>query len=405
MKRPPLWLAAAAVACAWGAVYSAALWIFLFVRRPIHEDVRMTYVAAQAGLHHGWSAIYDESTLRSLSAAFPAPDNVINPVLTYLNPPLLAWLFAPLTLFSEPAAYVLWTLAGLAALAFAWWIAAPYEGVAKVALLLLAIALWPVMLVFYFGQPDALVIALLAGSWWLLKRDRAYAAGAALAVATFLKPQDMALVPLVLLVSGRFRPVAGWMAGCAVLGVLTVLNLGPAGLSSWLEALGRGQGEATHLEYTLAHFFGFGVLTYALWAAQGAAALAVAWWRRSELEVVFAAGILGTTALAFHFHELDYSMLVLPAWLFLRTSPPVWQRLFLLLGIATMQVLTYGPQTTEPVWDVATHAPQLVWDAAWLVILVAGGFAGLPQGASAPGQLRPALATTMASSRPERPAR
>jgi hypothetical protein len=375
------------VACAWGALYSTALWIFLFARRPIHEDVRMTYVAAEAGLRYGWSTIYDENTLRSLSAGFPTPDNVIDPVLTYLNPPLLAWLFSPLTVFSEPVAYVVWTLVCLAALVCAWWIAAPYDGIGKVALLLLAIALWPVMLVFYFGQPNTLVIALLAAAWWLLKRDRAYAAGAALAVATFLKPQDVALVPLVLLVSGRFRPVAGWMAGCAVLGVLTVVNLQGAGLSSWFAALGRGQGEATHLEYTLAHFFGFGAVTYALWAVQGGAALAVAWWRRSELEVVLAAGVLGTTALAFHFHELDYSLLVLPAWLFLRTSPPLWQRLFLLLGIATMQVLTYGPQTTQPLWDVATHAPQLLWDAAWLGILVAGCFAGRQVLVTGQGQL------------------
>ncbi|HET7419908.1 MAG TPA: glycosyltransferase family 87 protein [Candidatus Dormibacteraeota bacterium] len=372
MKRPPLWLAAATVACAWGALYSVVLWIFLFARRPIHEDVRMTYVAAEAGLRYGWSTIYDEGTLRALSAGFPAPDNVINPVLTYVNPPLLAWLFTPLTVFSEPVAYIAWTLVSLAALVAAWWVAAPYGGVARLALLFLAIALWPVMLVFYFGQPNMLVLALLAATWWLIRRERPWVAGVALAAATFLKPQDVALVPVVLLVSGRWRPVASWIAACAALGVLTALNLQGAGLSSWWDALQRGQGEATHLEYTLAHFFGFSPLTYALWAVQGAAAIGIAWWRRSELEVVFAAGIIGTTALAFHFHELDYSLLVLPAWLFLRTSPPVWQRGFLLIGIATMQVLTYGPQTTEPVWDVATHAPQLLFDAAWLAILASG---------------------------------
>lgn len=372
MKRPPLWLAAAAVACAWGALYSAALWTFLFVRRPIHEDARMTYVAAEAGLRYGWSNIYDQGTLRALSAGFPAPDNVINPVLTYLNPPLEAWLYAPLTVFSEPVAYVIWTLVSLAALWFAWWIAAPYDGVAKLAMLLLAVALWPVMLVFYFGQPDALVIALLALAWWLLKRNSAYGAGAALAVASFLKPQAVGLVPVVLLVSGRFRPVVGWLVGCAVLGVLTVLNLQGHGLSAWFQALALGRAEPTHVEYTLAHFFGFGALTYVLWAVQGAVVLAVAWRRRAELEIVFAAGVLGTTALAFHFHELDYSLLVIPAWLFLRTSPPVWQRAFLLPGIVTMQVLTYGPQTTDAVGDVLTHAPQLVWDAAWLGVLLVG---------------------------------
>lgn len=374
-KRPPLWLAAAALASGWGALYSGGLWLHLFAIRPVHEDVRMTYVAAEAGLRYGWASIYDEATLRSLSSAFPWDARVIDPVLTYLNPPLLAWLFAPLTVFSEPIAYALWTLVSLVALVVAWWLAAPYAGLARVALLLLAIALWPVMLVLYFGQPNMLVVALLAGAWWLGARDRPYAAGAALAVATFLKPQNVVLVPLVLLVSGRLRTVIGWLAACAVLGALTAVSLQGSGLAAWWQALQQGQANATHVEYTLAHFFGFSALTYGLWAVQGAAALAVAWWRRSQLELVFAAGILGTAAVAFHFHELDYSLLVLAAWLFLRTSPPVWQRAFLLVGIVTMQVMTYGPQTTQPIWDVATHVPQLVWDAAWLGILVGAALA------------------------------
>ena len=374
-KRPALWLAASAVASGEGALYSAGTWIYLFALRPIHEDVRLTYVAAEAGLRYGWSTVYDEATLRSLSAAFPASERVIDPVYTYLNPPLLAWLFTPLTVFSEPIAYIVWTLVSLGALVVAWRLVAPYQGLANASLLLLAIALWPVLLVFYFGQPDLLVLALLAATWWLLKNDRPASAGAALAVATFLKPQAVALVPVALLVGGRIRPLAGWLAGCAALGVITLATLQGAGLSSWWDGLQRGQAAATHTEYTLAHFFGFGAFTYALWTLQAAAALAVAWWRRSELEIVFAAGILGTTAIAFHFHELDYSLLVLAGWLYLRTSPPVWQRVFLLLGVLTMQVLTYGPQVTQPIWDVATHGPQLLWDAAWLGILVAGALA------------------------------
>jgi hypothetical protein len=38
--RPPLWLAAAAVAAGWGAAYDIGRWIAAFV----------TYVAAEAGL-------------------------------------------------------------------------------------------------------------------------------------------------------------------------------------------------------------------------------------------------------------------------------------------------------------------------------------------------------------------
>src|SRR5437016_3150399 len=99
-------------------------------------------------------------------------------------PPLLAWIFAPLTVFPEPVAYVLWTAISVAALVFAWHLAAPYQGLAKLTLLLVAIGLWPVMQAFYYGQPTFLVIALVAVAWWLIRRDQMLAAGIALALAT-----------------------------------------------------------------------------------------------------------------------------------------------------------------------------------------------------------------------------
>lgn len=369
-RRPPLWLAAACVASGWGAVYSVARWILLFAAGPVHEDLRYTYVAAEAGLRYGWSTIYDPATLAALSASFPASARHIGGSHdTYVNPPLLAWLFAPFTLVPEPAAYALWTVTSLGALVLAWHVAAPYSGLRKLTLLLLAIALWPLLLSFYFGQPDMLVIALTAVSWWCCSRNRPVAAGIALAGATFLKPQNVALVPLVLLASGRYRPAASWAGACAALTAISVIALGSAGLVSWWHTVQRVQADPVHLSYTLAQVFGLGPVTYILWALQGIVAMFVAVRRRHELEIVFAAGILGSTAVAFHFHELDYSNLVLAAWLVLRTAPSLAHRLWLLAGIVPMQVMTF--QASEP--NLALVAPQLAWDAGWLAILAYGG--------------------------------
>ena len=379
VRRPPLWLAAAAVAAGWGAVYSIGRWLLEFAFSPVHEDVRITYVAAEAGLRYGWAHIYDLATLRALSNVFPAGEHQIDSSATYINPPLLAWLFAPLTAVPESVAYALFSLVLLAALVFAWYLAAPYAGLGKATLLLLALALWPVMLSFYFGQPSMLLLALVAGSWWLCAHDRPLIAGVALALATFLKPQVVVLVPLALLVSGRYRAFFGWAAGCAVLGIATIAALGVDGIASWWQALKYVQADPAHAYYTLAQPLGGGALTYALWALQGAAALAVAWRRRAELEIVFTAGVLGSVAVAFHLHQADYSNLILAGWLFLRTSPPLWQRLWLLAGVVTMQALTLGPPT-----------PQLLWDAAWLAILVVSSFFG--SGASDPAT-RPATAS------------
>ena len=364
-RRPPLWLAAAAVGCGWAALYNTASWISTYVvRSPAHEDVLMYYTAAELGLRHGWAAMYDQGLFRSVS---PAVARIVDLPAPFASPPLLAWLFAPFTVFPEPVAYVLWTLLSLAALALAWHLAAPYTGVAKIALLLLAVGLWPVWVSFYLGQPNAILLALVALCWWFSSKERPLLAGAALAVATVLKPQDVLLVPVALLIAGRYRAVSSWAVGCAVLGGATLIALGQTGLIGWWHAIQEVQGLPVDTDYTLAHLLGAGPLTYLLWALQVAAALAIVWWRRRELEIVFAAGLLGTAAAASYFHEYDYTNLVLAAWLILRTSPPLWHRLWLLVGVLTMQLMDYD---RDALAAVTWHTPQLIWDAAWLGILL-----------------------------------
>jgi hypothetical protein len=377
--RPPLWLAAAAVAAGWGAAYDIGRWVADFVTFPAHEDVRIYYVAAQAGLRYGWSTIYDMAILRSLSTGYAGGQTNIDSSATYISPPLLAWLFAPLTVFSEPAAYALWAALSLGALLWMWHISAPYGGLAKIALLLGALALWPVLDAFYRGQPVIILLALVAVSWSLAERDRHVLAGVALAVATVLKPQVVYLVPVALLVSGRYRIVFGWAVTCVAFAAAFALSLGQSGLQSWLQTFQLVETNGEHAYFTLAYLFGFGVLTYALLAIQGLAALAIAWKRRDDASVVFAAGLLGSLAVSVHLHLYDYATLVLAAWLFLRTAPPLWQRLWLLVGVLTMQALALG-----------MPAPQLIWDAAWLAMLVFSSFFG--SGVSGPAN-RPAVSS------------
>lgn len=370
-ERPPLWLAAAAVAVAWAAVYDVVVWIVLFVRQPVHPDFRIFYVAAEAGIRYGWSSIYDLSVLRSLSSSFPAGQNYINSALPYIHPPILAWLIAPLTALPLPVAYVLWSVLLLAALVGAWYVAAPYSGLRKAALLFLALALWPVLDSFYYGQPSTLTLALLAATWWFCANDRPIAAGAALAFATALKPHTVILVPFALAASGRFKPVLSWAAVCALLVGAFALALGPTGIGNWWQALVYGQTDTGQSMYTAAYLFGAGPVSYALEAVQGAAALVIARRRRADLNVVFAVGIVGSLAFAFHLHQYDYIELILAAWLVLRTGLPAWHRLWLLAGVATLQTIALG----EPL-------PQLVWDAGWLLILGAGAPAPAAQTAA-----------------------
>ncbi|HEY2598667.1 MAG TPA: glycosyltransferase family 87 protein [Candidatus Dormibacteraeota bacterium] len=397
MKRPPLWLASAALIAGWAAAYDLVTWVILFVRQPIHPDFRIFYVAAEAGLRHGWARIYDLETLRALSASFPAEQSYINPALPFINPPVFAWLIAPLTALPLPVAYAIWCAVSLASLVWAWHIAAPYSGIKKLALLLAALALWPVLDAFYFGQPTLVIIGLLATTWWLCSKDRPLAAGAALAFATALKPHTVILVPLALAVSGRFRPFLSWAAVCTLLGIACLLALGPSGVNNWLQTLAYGQTDTGQAHYTLAYVFGAGLVSYAVEGLQGAAVLVIAWRRRANLNIVFGLGILGSLVFAFHLHQYDYAALLLAAWLVLRTGPPLWHRLWLLLGIVPMQTISLG-----------NTLPQLLWDFGWLVILGIGALSGDQPAAGAnrkssqlpaAGELRASARTTSAASR------
>jgi hypothetical protein len=359
--RPPLWLACAAVVAAWGAIYDVGVWFIQFARQPVHPDFRIFYVAAEAGLRYGWSSIYDVSTLRMLSASFPPGQTYITSALPFIHPPLLAWLIAPLTSLPVAVAYAVWCAVLLAALVWAWYVAAPYSGLRKLALLLMALALWPVLDAFYFAQPSTLQLALLAAAWWLCVKDRPLAAGGALAFATGLKPHTVILLPLALAASGRYRPFISWATVCALLAAVFAITLGPSGLNNWWQALVYGQTDPGQALYTLAYLFGSGPLSYALEALQGAAALVIARRRRDDVDVVFAAGILGSLAFAFHLHQYDYIELMLAAWLVLRSAPPLWHRLWMLAGAGTLLAL-----------DIGQPIPQLAWDLGWMVILYLG---------------------------------
>src|SRR5579872_4864993 len=182
-RRPPLWLAALAVAAFWGALYDLGRWTALFVLNPIHLDFRIFYVAAQAGLQRGWPSMYDLGTLRSMSAGFPPAERYIDSHATFVSPPVFGWILLPLTAAPLPVAYLLWTLISLACLVLAWYLVAPYRGLGRASLLLLGLSVWPVMDSFYYGQPTLEIVALVAMAWWLCRREQPVAAGVALAVA------------------------------------------------------------------------------------------------------------------------------------------------------------------------------------------------------------------------------
>jgi Glycosyltransferase family 87 len=358
--RPPLWLAAAAVASFWVMVFSVIRLIRIFVDDPFANDFRIFYAAAKVGLSAGWSHLYDANLLRAAAAAYPVNEQTIDSAHYYVSPPLLAWVVAPLTALPEPAAFTLWTLLGLAAFVLAWAVACPFTGLARITLLLVGIALWPVEESLHFGQPTLLLIALVAVAWRQTRRDRPVIAGALLAIAVMLKPQDVILVPVAVLIGGRLPVFLSFLGWAAALSIVSVLSLGSGGIHDYLSVFTAEQSNSIHYYDTPAYVFGIGPAAYAAEFVLGALAMVVAYLRRRELEAVFALGVLGSVMSSPHMHELDYSLNVLAVWFVLRTGPSLAHRLWLVAGIPACQFTALA---------IGNPLPELLWQTGWLGIL------------------------------------
>ena len=356
--RPPLRLAAAAVASFWAAVLGIVLLVRTFVDDPYGNDFRVFYAAAKVGLGAGWSHIYDANLLRAASAAFPARDQVYDSAHFYVQTPLLAWIVAPFTVLPEPDAFVLWSLIGLAAFVVAWIVACPFTGLGRITLLLLGLALWSVEESLRFGQPTLIMLALVAVAWQQTGRGRPVVAGALLALAVMIKPQDAFLVPVALLVTGRIPAFLAFVASSAVLAIAFLLALGTTGVSAFLSATAMVQADPIHQYDTLAFVFGISPVTYAAELVLGAIAMVVAYFRRTELDAVFALGLLGSVMASPHLHQPDYALNVLAAWLLLRTGLGLAHKLWLVAGIPACQLTSIG-----------LPLPQLLWQTVWLGLI------------------------------------
>ena len=77
-----------------------------------------------------------------------------------------------------------------------------------------------------------LELAAIAVAWWLVSRGRELPAGILLTVLVF-KPQVAFLVPIALLLIGRWRTVAVWLTGSALIAVVALLTTGIDGLHDY----------------------------------------------------------------------------------------------------------------------------------------------------------------------------
>src|SRR6266851_2177984 len=255
------------------------------------------------------------------------------------------WLALPFTLLPYPLAYWIWSSLLLIALAGTWYLAAPGAGRLRLIHLLAALGWVPVIYGLQLGQPGIFVAFGVVGSYALLRSGRSFEAGLALGTIV-LKPQLGFLVPIALLVAGRYRAFSGAVVAIGLLAIASAINVGPAGISAYEQRLSFAAGVATNRELTLAPYLGDLTVTRAIQAAIAFWALALVYrFRNRSVEWIFVPAIIGGIAASPYLHIDDLVMLGLAGWMFLRIRKrPAWSWAFVLaMFIAIEGITEWGP--------------------------------------------------------------
>jgi len=377
-------LAALVVVLGASAALDLKLWLTDLWLGHSGGDFAGYYVAARVGWSHGWAGIYEGDLYPAAQQALIASRGVFG------NLPFAAWAALPLAALPFHLADVLWSLL-LAALFLATWLAVTRTNALSwehVLLLLSALVAFPVLFAFHAANLVLVVAALLALHWRLLRSGHPVLAGVALGLA-FIKPQDVVLLPLVLLLSGRWKTAAACGAVAAVLATALVLALGGDGLRALHSTLGVSLACQFCARQTLAAHLPGWVPALPVRAAVVVVALVpalLAGARRPEPALM--AGLLGAFLVTPYLNVEDLTLLFVGAWLVLRAGAPDWIRLAL--------VVAYPFVAFE---NVMGPAPLLLAELALLLVFVGSAL----ESAGWPIQLQPAVDAGEARLAPTRP--
>lgn len=192
----------------------------------------LSFWTAGRMLHDGADVYGPGAHLAAQRSYFASDDGY---VAFFYPPPFLLWCYplGALGYFPALGVWLLGTGAAFVAAARQWLNACRVRGWP---LWLLVAAFPPVLLTVTHGQTAFLVAAAL-GLGTLLVRDRPILAGICFGLA-IVKPQFGPLVPLVLLLTGRWRTIAAAAATALLLGAAATVAFGPDVWSAWREAGG-----------------------------------------------------------------------------------------------------------------------------------------------------------------------
>jgi hypothetical protein len=153
----------------------------------------------------------------------------------FRNPPFVAIPFAPLALLDLLPSFAVWTLANLACLGIAIWLALETLPALRAhwrAISIIAFSFEPVYRGLAGGQNEGVSLLLYVLIYRTMRAGHEPRAGAWAALGLF-KPQLFLLFPLVFLAARRWRALGTYVVVAALLAILSVAVVGLDGVWSW----------------------------------------------------------------------------------------------------------------------------------------------------------------------------
>jgi Glycosyltransferase family 87 len=228
--------------------YYAISWAQVTPIRERGTDFSASYVAALLLRDGDGGQLYDQQVEHARHLSLLPAGIVIN--LPFITPPTSALLALPLTLLDPGTAFRVWSLIELMLLALAVWIAiraGPWPAASgrspRAATALMALAAGGTYAFLILGQIDGVAALGLAAAYMAWRKDRPAVAGFWVALAFAATKPHLAIGLGVWLVARRdWRALMGALAGCAVVAAVSLVLVGPSGLSGFVSALGFAAG-------------------------------------------------------------------------------------------------------------------------------------------------------------------
>jgi hypothetical protein len=200
-------------------------------------DFRLFYTAGHIVRSGNAPNLYDYDTQLHFQNASVTPNAY---ALTLMEPPFVALAFLPLSFLHYLAAYLAFFAIDLVLLALAVIIMRPHlrplSARSPSAPALLFFSFFPAGIALAQGQISLILLALYCLTFVELERGKPLLAGAIFSLA-LLKFQIALPVVLLFLLWRRWRFIAGFSAGAAVLGSISLAMIGPSHLAAFVHSL------------------------------------------------------------------------------------------------------------------------------------------------------------------------